>query len=81
MLFGKKKPKRTIKLNPAHKGMFTRTAKAHGMSVQRYADYLHNHPNAAATPLTRRQANFVRVSRNFKRRKASKTKTKTKKKK
>lgn len=80
MLFGKKKPKRKITLNPKHKGMFTRTAHKHGMSVQRYANYLRDHPNAAATPLTRRQAAFVRTSRKFKRKTGSKTKKKKSKK-
>lgn len=51
--------KAPIKINPAHKGQFTKKANNAGESVQGFAaDVLS--PGSKATPATKKQANFAR---------------------
>ncbi len=59
---GSKKP---ININPAHKGEFTRKAKAHGESVQEYASDVLK-PGSKASRATKKQANFARNAKKFK---------------
>ena len=54
-----------ISINPAHRGDFTRKAKAAGMSVQAYAAQVLK-PGSKASAATKRQANFARNARKFK---------------
>lgn len=54
-----------IHINPAHKGLFTREAKAHGKSVQGYAAYVLTHKSSEPAAVVKR-ANFARNARKFK---------------
>jgi hypothetical protein len=62
---GSSKSKYGIHINPAHKGEFTRKAKAHGESVQEYAAEVLK-PGSKASAATKKQANFARNAKKFK---------------
>lgn len=53
----------SINIKPSHKGLFTKKAKAAGMSVQAYASKVLASPNA--DPATVKQANFARNAKSF----------------
>lgn len=53
-----------IHINPAHKGDFTRKAKAAGMSVQAYAAKVLA-PGSKASAATKKQANFAKQARKW----------------
>jgi len=54
-----------IHINPGHKGEFTRKAKAHGESVQEYANEVLK-PGRKASAATEKLANFARNAKKFK---------------
>lgn len=54
-----------IHINPAHKGEFTRKAKARGEGVQEYANEVLK-PGSKASEATKKQANFARNAKKFK---------------
>ena len=62
---GSSKSKSGIHINPAHKGEFTAKAKAHGESVQQYANEVLK-PGSKASGKTKKQANFARNAKKFK---------------
>jgi hypothetical protein len=62
---GSKSSKSSIHINPAHKGEFTAKAKAHGESVQEYANEVLK-PGSKASGATKKQANFARNAKKFK---------------
>ena len=61
----KSRGKDPIHINPAHKGEFTRKAKAAGKSVQEYASEVLA-PGSKASTATKKQANFARNAKKFK---------------
>lgn len=63
---GSSKSKSGIHINPAHKGEFTEKAKAHGESVQEYANDVLR-PGSKASGKIKKQANFARNAKNWKR--------------
>lgn len=48
-----------IHIKPSHKGLFTRKAQDHHMTVQRYASYVLAH-RKTESPATVKEANFAR---------------------
>jgi hypothetical protein len=54
-----------IHINPAHKGEFTRKAKAHGETVAQYADEV-TAPGSKADASTKKQGQFAKNARGFK---------------
>ncbi|MEM3091553.1 MAG: hypothetical protein QXD05_00245 [Candidatus Pacearchaeota archaeon] len=54
-----------IFINPKHKGLFTKKAKRHGMSVQEFADYVLDNPSKFDAK-TRLQARFAKNAKKFK---------------
>lgn len=58
-----KKKANKIHLNPAHAGEFTAKAKAHGESVQQYAERVLHDPHADAH--TKKQAQFAVNAKQF----------------
>ena len=54
-------------INPAHKGAFTRKAKAHGESVKEFAAQV-TKPSSHASTQTKRQANLAKTLSGFKHR-------------
>lgn len=63
-----RKKRSGIKINPAHRGAFTRKAKAAGMGVQSFARIVLAKKNKSKySASTRKQANFARNQRKFKR--------------
>jgi len=53
-----------IKINPAHRGDFTRLAKRHGMSVQAFARHVLAHKDQFSTHVVR-MANFAHNAAGF----------------
>ena len=77
---GKRRKGYSIKINPKMKGVFTRKAKSHGMSVQKYAAYIIKKYKGKCKTKNElkllRQAVFAKSSRKFKRKKSKKHKQK-----
>jgi hypothetical protein len=77
---GKRRNGYSIKINPKMKGVFTRKAKSHGMSVQKYAAYIIKKYKGKCKTKNElkllRQAVFAKSSRKFKRKKSKKRKQK-----
>lgn len=55
-----------IKIKASHRGLFTRKAKAQGMSDAAYARKIMAAPKGRYSTKTRKQASFVRSSRKWK---------------
>jgi len=54
-----------IHINPAHRGEFTKKAKAHGETVPEYANEV-TAPGSKADAATKKQGQFARNARGFK---------------
>jgi len=59
-----KRSKNFQPVNPAHRGDFTRKAKAAGMSVDQYANKVLS-PSSTASTQTKRQAAFTRARKTW----------------
>jgi len=55
-----------IRIDPANKGVFTAKAKRAGMGVQAFAKKVLAAPAGKYSPATRRQANFARNAKGWK---------------
>jgi len=55
-----------IHINSEHEGEFTAKAKAHGLSVQEYANKIMSAPEGRYPGSLRKQASFARSAKKFK---------------
>lgn len=58
--------KSSIRINPAHRGVFTAKAKAAHQTVQGFAATVLAAPKGRYSPVTREQANFAHSAKKFK---------------
>lgn len=54
---------KSIHIKPSHKGLFTAEAKAHGETVQQYADSVLSNPKAS--PALKKRAQFAKNAKKF----------------